>query len=271
MDRNFSHYHVRDMTILGGWLFADLLLGLMVIFLAATPQTPLPAPPVLEVSPTSLSVDHPNCAGGKSTPRCTIVIGETASSKGSVHWQARSDMGSGIVFSPSEGTLSPGQSREIHISAFPCQNGSFTFTGSRNAMPVSVLWECTPLPERLEKESAGFKLNVSDVQGLLKDSPVVIADLEQQLRGEPKLKGRSVGLAIVAGGTPDVNSSSTAQQVAGKIYQIMRNLGKAGFVFQRSSYYTNLFKLGGEYRLSDVLVDVYRFCTNMEEDQCRIR
>lgn len=53
---------MRDMTILGGWLFADLLLAFMVIFLAAqppfpkvVPSTPTPTPtpaPTLAVSPT---------------------------------------------------------------------------------------------------------------------------------------------------------------------------------------------------------------------------
>jgi hypothetical protein len=36
---------IRDMTILGGWLFADLLLALMVIFMAAQPPIPKPIPP----------------------------------------------------------------------------------------------------------------------------------------------------------------------------------------------------------------------------------
>lgn len=51
---------MRDMTILGGWLFADLLLAFMVIFLAAQPpfpkvipKTPTPTPtPTLAVTPT---------------------------------------------------------------------------------------------------------------------------------------------------------------------------------------------------------------------------
>src|SRR5258707_2788410 len=35
---------IRDMTILGGWLFADLLLALTVIFMAAQPAFPKPLP-----------------------------------------------------------------------------------------------------------------------------------------------------------------------------------------------------------------------------------
>ena len=41
----------RDMTILGGWLFADLLLGLVVIFMAAQPPFPKPLIPTVVVSP----------------------------------------------------------------------------------------------------------------------------------------------------------------------------------------------------------------------------
>lgn len=43
---------MRDMTILGGWLFADLLLALMVIFLAAQPAFPKPLPPTPTPIPT---------------------------------------------------------------------------------------------------------------------------------------------------------------------------------------------------------------------------
>lgn len=43
----------RDMTILGGWLFADLLLALAVIFLAAQPPFPRPLAPTVIHSPTA--------------------------------------------------------------------------------------------------------------------------------------------------------------------------------------------------------------------------
>src|SRR6266487_5927815 len=46
-----NHRTIRDMTILGGWLFADLLLALMVIFMAAQPPFPKPLPPT--PTPTS--------------------------------------------------------------------------------------------------------------------------------------------------------------------------------------------------------------------------
>ena len=43
----------RDMTILGGWLFADMLLGLVVIFMAAQPPFPKPLIPTVVASPTA--------------------------------------------------------------------------------------------------------------------------------------------------------------------------------------------------------------------------
>ncbi|HEX7734737.1 MAG TPA: hypothetical protein VF458_07735 [Ktedonobacteraceae bacterium] len=51
----------RDMTILGGWLFADLLLALAVIFLAAQPPFPKPLVPTVTVtlSPTATATPQP--------------------------------------------------------------------------------------------------------------------------------------------------------------------------------------------------------------------
>ncbi|HEY0755598.1 MAG TPA: hypothetical protein VGD98_16690 [Ktedonobacteraceae bacterium] len=52
----------RDMTILGGWLFADLLLGLVVIFMATQPPIPktlVPTPsPITLVTPTPTLPPH---------------------------------------------------------------------------------------------------------------------------------------------------------------------------------------------------------------------
>src|SRR5450432_3433361 len=129
--RTFNH-PTRDMALLGGWLFADLFLGLMVVFLAAVPPTPkvvLP-PPVLQISAQTLKPNDGICTGGISTPSCQLTLRETTSSQGNVNWTASSDMSDKVVFHPSQGTLSPGKSIQITLSAFPCQNGSFTFSGS---------------------------------------------------------------------------------------------------------------------------------------------
>lgn len=50
--QRYNKRNLRDMTILGGWLFADLLLALMVIFLAAQPSFPKPIPKTPTPSPT---------------------------------------------------------------------------------------------------------------------------------------------------------------------------------------------------------------------------
>jgi hypothetical protein len=50
-----KQFIARDMTLLGGWLFADLLLALVVIFMAAGPPFPKPLVPTVTVtlSPTA--------------------------------------------------------------------------------------------------------------------------------------------------------------------------------------------------------------------------
>ncbi len=49
---------IRDMTILGGWLFADLLLALTVIFMAAQPAFPKPLPTPNVATPTPTLPPH---------------------------------------------------------------------------------------------------------------------------------------------------------------------------------------------------------------------
>lgn len=50
---------IRDMTILGGWLFADLLLAFMVIFLAAQPPFPKIIPATPTPTPTPIVTPTP--------------------------------------------------------------------------------------------------------------------------------------------------------------------------------------------------------------------
>lgn len=51
--RKSSHIRIRrDTSLLTGWLFADLLLGLMVIFLVSAPGAPLPQPKTSTPTPT---------------------------------------------------------------------------------------------------------------------------------------------------------------------------------------------------------------------------
>lgn len=253
------HQHsIRDSVLLSGWLFADLLLGLMVIFLAALPGAQ-PRPvivPTLTVSPVLLTPTSAGCNGSTSTPQCTVMVSETAASVGSMTWTASSDMSDGVVFSPATSTLTPGSSVHVTISALPCQNGSLTFSGSRNARPITIKWQCTAPVIRLDFHYKEFTINV-DYQGLLNNSQSAINNVKSQLRSQSVLQGRNVGLAIVYDGAPSDGNISQALAVAQKVYGVLAKLGQENFAFQRSSYYNPLFVLGGS--LSTVKIDVYLF------------
>ena len=167
---------MRDMTILGGWLFADLLLALFVIFMAAQPTIPL------KIFPTPTP-----------TPTPTPIAGVT---------------------------VTP-----------------------------------TPVP-RLELKPHRFQLTV-DYVGLLSDTPSAIAGVQQQVRGQSILHGRSVGLVIAYGGAPDDASIPQALSIASKVYNVLAGMGQQGFAFQRASYYDPIYYFGNDP--SVVIVDVYLF------------
>src|SRR5947199_3914544 len=119
---------VRDTVLLSGWLFADLLLALAVLFLVANTAgiklAPV-LPPILIVNPTILdaNANTPNCIGGTSAPQCTVTIEESRASEGDITWTVSSDISNSIKYSINTGKLSPGQSTKLTISAIPCQNG----------------------------------------------------------------------------------------------------------------------------------------------------
>jgi hypothetical protein len=113
----------------------------------------------------------------------------------------------------------------------------------------------TPLP-RLELNFHEFTIHV-DPNGLLSNNRGAIASVEQQVRAQSILKGRSVGLVIVYDGAPTVSQISTAQTISRKIYSILKGLGNAGFAFTRASYYNPLYNLGDG--TNAVTVDAYLF------------
>lgn len=261
---------VRDTVLLSGWLFADLLLALAVLFLVANTAgiklQPV-SPPTLIVTPTTLdaNANTANCTGGTTAPQCTVTIEEAPTSSGDITWTVSSDISNAIKYSINTGKLSPGQSITMTISAIPCQNGSFTFNALRAsdktpASPVIVAWHCIPpkiKPERLDFNYKSFSLIVSNVSAFLSGNSQD-NDIKRQIESTAILRGQSVGLAIVYGGAPDTSSVSQAQAVATKIYSIMGNLGQDGFhVFDRSSFYVPLFTLDASE--NSVKVDVYFF------------
>jgi hypothetical protein len=252
------HHNTRDTVLLSGWLFADLLLGLMVIFLASIPGAQ-PVPPIipsLSVTPSTLSPTDSACTGGTANPQCTLSVGETAASVGPVDWSASSDISDNIVFSPAKGTLSPGKTTQVVISSLPCQNGSFTFSGSRKASPVIVSWHCTKAAERLDFAPRRFQLSV-DPNGLLNNSQGAIDDVKRQVGQVSFLNGRSVGLAVVYAGAPDQTATSQAANVSDKVYTVLKSLGQNGGPFQRASYYYDLYHLGNATNVVEVDVFLY--------------
>jgi len=262
MERLFREYtHASPMASVG-WLFADLLLALAMLFLAANtvairPVTP--PPPVLSANPLQLTPNSPQCVNANALYQCHLSVGETLRSVGNVKWQASSDLSNTVIFNPASGTLVPGQETTVQISAIPCHSGSFIISGPQNVKPVLVQWSCNPPLERLDFHYQEFSLYVSDVNGLLNNNSTVIADIKRQVRNQPVLQNRSVGLAIVYGGAPDQGSIPQAQQVANQIYAILQELGQEGFAFQRASYYEPLYVLSSQTNLNTVTVDVYLF------------
>jgi hypothetical protein len=251
---------VHDTVLLTGWLFADLLLALMVIFFAAVPGAPPPPPPELTANVISLDAKNSTaCKGAISNFICTVMLTETAKSSSGVDWQVNAAFDSAIVFTPSKGHLSPGQTIPVTISAISCHNESFTFhglAGKVEATPAVVSWKCE---ERLDFSFKSFTLNVSDPQALLAGS--LNNDIKQQTMNQPILKGRDVGLAIVSAGAPTNGDIGQAQNMSAKIYDIFRKtLSQPGQPFERASYYQNLYFLGGDSHV--VSVDVYLFCSN---------
>lgn len=252
-------------VLLAGWLFADLLLGLMVIFLAALPGKP-PEAPILKVDQTVVTKNASDCTpvATSNTPICTIslTISESTASLGPLTWHASSDVSNEVVFTPKSTVLTPGKSQKVAISALPCQHGSIIFTGAGDKglqiQPVAVAWHCdTPL-KRLDFHRHRITLSV-DYQGLLANNQGAINNVERQLRGQSVLQGQSVGFAIVYDGAPTDNNIGQADQVDAKIYAILDALGKQGFAFQQASFYSDnpLFILGPSP--TQVVIDVYLF------------
>lgn len=120
---------------------------------------------------------------------------------------------------------------------------------------VKVTPKPTALP-RLELQFHEFTINV-DPNGLLNGSQGANASVEQQVKAQAVLRGRSVGLVIAYGGAPGDAQIGQAQAIAGKVYSVLKTLGRQGFAFSRSSYYNTLYDLGGSTNI--VTIDVYLF------------
>lgn|SRR5579883_54109 len=99
------------------------------------------SPPVLTVNPNTLVPSSSNCTATGSTYQCAFSLGETSTSHGKVNWSVSSSL-SGVTFNVASGTLSPGETIGLTASSIPCQNATFTFSGSNGASTVTVNWNC---------------------------------------------------------------------------------------------------------------------------------
>lgn len=256
--------NIRDTVLLSGWLFSDLLLGLMMIFLVSMQPPP---PPRMAVAPESLKKGAEQCTKGPVIFQCTVTLQAATQSLGVIHWKASTDISNAanaagkISFSPAKGDLKPGASVKVAIANIPCQDGSFTFSGQKDVFPVTVSWLCTPTPERLDFTYIPFTLQVQDIQALLTDDTNAVADIKRQVMEQPVLSGRSVGLVIVYGGVPDPTSFASRDQgqaIAEKIYTILGDLAREGFApLKRASHYDPLLQLYGN--ANTVTIQVYLF------------
>ena len=103
------------------------------------------APPMVTVSANSFNANT-SCPVSNGGWTCTTTVSLASGSTGSLNWSASSGL-SGVVFTPSSGTISTGQSTPVSIFVpnGDCQNGTFSFMGSINIANES--WGCTPPPQ----------------------------------------------------------------------------------------------------------------------------
>ncbi len=244
---------IRDTVLLGGWLFADLLLGLMVIFMVSIPGAP---PSVIELVATPKQLDHLQCTQVSDSWQCKVRLTETAISDGSVNWNASSDIGSSVAFTPSQGVLKPGQSVTVTISSVPCQDGAFIFHNSSTSSVIVSQWACTQLPQRLESTFCRLVLNDQNPDKFSTNPQFAYSVLKPQIDGLTFLKKREAGIVIANGGTDDYpNDVQRGDNIAREAYSALQTIGKTEPLFAKTSYYGDLFTtLQGADK---VVLDIY--------------
>jgi len=103
------------------------------------------APPMVMVSANSFNANT-SCPVSNGGWMCATTVSLAPGSTGSLNWSASSGL-PGVIFTPSSGTLSTGQSTQVSIFVpnGDCQNGTFSFMGSVNIANES--WGCIPPPQ----------------------------------------------------------------------------------------------------------------------------
>ena len=121
----------------------------------ATPRptpTLIPTPPqgpvILDITPNVTGIVGSNtkqCTPPllSNTYICTVHVMARSSNPAPLHWVAFTTVANDITFTPSSGTLTPGQNIlvTVYIPKSDCKKGAFTFRGPSNTH--SITWSCT--------------------------------------------------------------------------------------------------------------------------------
>lgn len=150
----------------------------------------------------------------------------------------------------------------IHNGQVALDNANATITALTNTNDA-LQKELTPFISMAPTQFPGLETNLHqfiltvDANGLLNDSQQAIDAVKYQVQTQPFLRGRSVGLAIVYGGAPDVSQITNALTISQRVYAVFHMLGQEKIIFTRASYYNPLYLLGNAF--SKVRVDVYLY------------
>jgi hypothetical protein len=126
------------------------------VTLTLNPSTASPSPPILAVTPSGFSVPgDSNCTYDATAGwSCTAALSSLVTAQSNLDWTSASSGISNVSFSPSSGTLTPGQNTSVTISipntACPA-NATFTFSGPANN--VALAWSCAALTLTADKTS----------------------------------------------------------------------------------------------------------------------
>lgn len=113
----------------------------------ASIPTPMPipvqgAPAILDLRPASMSIlGHRDCQKNGAFV-CLARVLSGPGNQSNLHWSAFTNIPGNIVFSPSSGTLTPGQSVLVTITVpfNACTPGLFSFRGPVNTHTIT--WMC---------------------------------------------------------------------------------------------------------------------------------
>ncbi|MBV9613938.1 MAG: hypothetical protein JO031_00610 [Ktedonobacteraceae bacterium] len=107
--------------------------------LPVTPTTTVVSTTGLSVAPTSLNTT--SCVHGNGSYTCNVVLSLGSRAGSSQSWYTYS-IGTAANFSPSNGTIAPGQSMNVKITVFASctKTGTFVFVSTKTN--VTVAWSC---------------------------------------------------------------------------------------------------------------------------------